>query len=161
MHTGTAPALQRGAGVLDVPINSSDTNNKWNILFGMKLYTLWMLYVALGVVMLGFDWSCYPNLLAFQSFSKKYGEFDAGTKSYIVASGRQAAWNGGSSGGQVVGGLVSGFIMDRWGRRNWLLVLSCLGVLSIGIVYYAPDWKVLAAGRVLQGKAPLPRRSLR
>lgn len=97
MHTGGGASETVGIDP-NMVIAQADTQNKWRNLARMKLYCCWMLYVSLGVVMLGFDWSCYPQLLAMPHFSKKYGHWDPEQKLYIVSAGRQGAWNGASSG---------------------------------------------------------------
>lgn len=66
----------------DIAIDQADTKNKWRNLASMKLYCAWMLYVPLGVVMLGFDWSCYPGLLAMPTFAKKYARWYPAQKLY-------------------------------------------------------------------------------
>jgi SP family general alpha glucoside:H+ symporter-like MFS transporter len=140
-----------GFGNNAIVSTATNTSNKWRRLLSMKQFSAWMLYATLGVVMLGFDFSAYPQLLAVPSFAQRFGHFDEKSQTYIVSSGVQAAWNASSSAAQLVGGLFSGFAMDRLGRKWWLLGMNCLTILSIGVVYQSKNWKVLTGARVLQG----------
>jgi hypothetical protein len=118
-----------------------------------------MFYVSLGVVMLGFDWSCYPQLLAMQTFAKKYGYWDEGTKLYIVPSGRQGAWNGASS-GTILRFFIIQFLMPfrcpscwrihqrlRHGQNRPTLVSPCLAWGCLVLALYTQP---------LTGKSLLP-----
>lgn len=94
-----------------IHIEAADTANKWRTLFKMRRYCLWVLFLTLGTVMQGYDFSVFGNLLAFQSFNKHFGRFDSMTESYIVPANIQAQWNAASSSCQVLGGLVSGYFL--------------------------------------------------
>lgn len=93
----------------NVHIEAADTKNKWKTLSRMKRYCFWVLFLTLGTVMQGYDFSIFGNLLAFQTFDKRFGHFDKSTDSYIVSANVQAQWNAASSSCQVLGGLVSGY----------------------------------------------------
>ncbi|KAH8820762.1 general substrate transporter [Xylogone sp. PMI_703] len=135
----------------EVHIDQADKTHRWRRLLGLKQYFAWVCYSSMGVVMLGFDWSAYPQMLAMPFFAKKYGQWDPAKKLYVVPSSHQAAWNGSSSAAQIVGGFSTGFIIHRFGRRWWLFVLCCIQILSIGLVYASTGWKFMCAGRILQG----------
>lgn len=129
---------------------------RWRRLLHMKQFTLWMLYVSLGLIMLGFDWAAFPQFLALPSYAERFGSFDEGEGAFIVSARVQACWNATSSAMQLLGGFAASFAMDKIGRRWWLLIMTVLQSVSNGVIYHSPDWKVMTVGRVLQGKAIIP-----
>ncbi|PGG96186.1 hypothetical protein AJ80_09867 [Polytolypa hystricis UAMH7299] len=129
----------------------ANLEDRWSRLWHMKQFTAWMLYVGLGLVGLGFEWAAFPQFLAFQTFSARFGEFDPTAEMYIVSSGRQAVWNATGSATMLIGGLSAGFIMNKIGRRWWLLITNAMIAISIGLAYGSTDWKVMTGSRVILG----------
>lgn len=132
----------------------ADTVYAWKRLKHLKLFSAWIVYAAFGVIGLGFDFSLYGQLLAYPVLARKFGIWDAAVGTYIVPSNIQAAWNGSSSGCQVLFGAVCGPIMDRFGRKPWSGAMIVLQFVSRGVIYANNDWGALCVGHALQSMSP-------
>ena len=123
----------------------------WAAVRQYPMAVFWSLFFCIAVIMAGFDAQLITSFYALPSFQKRFGYFYDG--SYIISAPWQTALTMGNPIGQVVGGLASGWPLERFGRR---LTLAMCCVWSIGFVFmqfFAPSLGVLCAGEMLGGLA--------
>jgi MFS family permease len=77
--------------------------------------------------------------------------FPSQPSGYLIPAYVQSAWSGVSTGGDVLGVIISGQIMDRIGRKHTIIVGSFFTAIGIGIQIASNDWKVFLAGRLING----------
>ena len=54
---------------------------------------------------------------------------------------------------QMVGNLLSGFLMDRYGRKSTLVFSSTIVIAASAILSFAPNYPVLLLGCLLNGSS--------
>lgn len=116
----------------------------------------WALIVALSVIMEGYDTILISNFYAYPSFVRKYGTYYPNvsgsiTDKYQVSAAWQSGIGNASTVGGFVGGLLNGYLVDRFGKKR--VMLSSLTVLVgfIFIVFFANDKVTLLLGEFLCG----------
>ncbi|KAK7207357.1 general substrate transporter [Myxozyma melibiosi] len=127
----------------------------WNAIKTYRTALMWALVSSTCVIMEGYDTNLLQNFFAYPSFVTKYGEYVGVSSSVPTGYQLTAAWqtglSQGSSCGSVIGCLISGYLVGRWGSRRAqlgaLVALACF----IFIVFFAPSLKALVAGEVLCG----------
>ncbi|KAK3950516.1 general substrate transporter [Pseudoneurospora amorphoporcata] len=117
-----------------------------------KLYPaaiLWSAFVSMGVIMLAFDPQLLGNLYAMPQFRKDFGYLFEGD--YIISAPWQTGLSMGNPVGQVVGALIAGYPMERFGRKwtfgTCVVMTACL----IFIQFFARSLQVLLVGELLGG----------
>lgn len=103
-------------------------------------------------------WTLLTSLpQAYPSFLIKYGGWVGVTKATPTGYQMTAAWQAGlsQSGGatSIIGCLVSGLIVARWGSRKAVLFALTWLVGGVFIVFFAPSLKVLVVGELACGLA--------
>ena len=121
----------------------------------IKLYPkaiAWSMLMSTALVMDGYDFKLIGSLFAQPVFAKAYGQLQTdGT--YQIPAAWQTGLNNGSNVGQMIGLLIAGYIVERFGFRRTmmgaLVVVPCL----IFIQFFAKSLPQLQAGQVLLGMA--------
>ena len=54
---------------------------------------------------------------------------------------------------QMVGNLLSGFLMDRYGRKPTLVLSSAIVIVASAILSFAPSYPLLLLGCLLNGSS--------
>lgn len=111
----------------------------------------WSAFVSLGVIMLAFDPQLLGNLYAMPQFRKDFGYFYPGTKDYIISAPWQTGLSMGNPVGQVVGALVAGYPMERFGRKRTFGTCVVMTGCLIFIQFFARSLEVLLVGELLGG----------
>lgn len=110
----------------------------------------WSVLMSCALVMDGYDLKLIGSLFAQPAFKEAYGRKQAdGT--YQIPAPWQSGLNNGSNVGQMLGLLIAGNVVERFGFRKTMMgaltVLPCL----IFIQFFAPSLAQLQAGQVLIG----------
>ena len=128
----------------------------------------WSVFVSMGVIMLAFDPQLLGNLFAMTQFQNDFGyEFEGQVSQpryrpwlgrltntspqMIISAPWQTGLSMGNPVGQVVGALVAGYPMDRFGRK-WTFG-ACV-VMTAGLIFiqfFARSLEVLLVGELIGG----------
>ncbi|KAK0717292.1 putative maltose permease [Lasiosphaeria miniovina] len=142
-----------GAGAIEVAMDEA-VRFEHNLTFfqACKLYPAaigWSVFVSLGVIMLAFDPQLLGNLYAMPQFQQDFGYLYDGN--YIISAPWQTGLSMGNPVGQVVGALIAGYPMERFGRK-WTFG-ACVAMTTglVFIQFFARSLEVLLAGELLGG----------
>ncbi len=80
----------------------------------------------------------------------RYGNFYPGV-GYQLTPSWQAGLGDASGVGAILGGILNGFVSERYGHKRVLLVSLFFLTAFIFMTFFAPDVKVLLAGEILCG----------
>ncbi|KAK4238932.1 general substrate transporter [Achaetomium macrosporum] len=134
--------------------HATDKEHQMSLLTALKLYPKaigWSVLVSATIIMEGYDLALLGNLYASPSFNRKFGEYDATSKKYVVSAAWQSGLSNGARAGEVLGLIFAGWISDRYGYKKttiWSLVmLTCF----VFVLFFAPNVQVLVVGEVLCG----------
>ncbi|EXJ57714.1 uncharacterized protein A1O5_12504 [Cladophialophora psammophila CBS 110553] len=115
----------------------------------------WSLAVSTCVIMEGFDSILVPNFYAYPTFQRKYGEFVGVTEQtksgYQLSATWMAAIGTASGVGAVLGTVLNGYLVDRFGQKRVLLGALCVLSCLIFMTFFAPNIQVLMIGQFLCG----------
>lgn len=110
----------------------------------------WSAFVSMGVIMLAFDPQLLGNLYAMPQFRKDFGYLYQGDL-YIISAPWQTGLSMGNPVGQVVGALIAGYPMERFGRKWTFGTCVALTGCLIFIQFFARSLQVLLVGELLGG----------
>ncbi|KAL0468822.1 MFS maltose permease [Neurospora intermedia] len=110
---------------------------------------LWSAFVSMGVIMLAFDPQLLGNLYAMPQFRKDFGYLYK--HEYIIRAPWQTGLSMGNPVGQVVGALIAGYPMERFGRKWTFGACVALTACLIFIQFFARSLQVLLVGELLGG----------
>ncbi|KAK2609168.1 hypothetical protein QQS21_002250 [Conoideocrella luteorostrata] len=116
---------------------------------------MWALVSATCVIMEGYDTNLLSNFFAYPSFLIKYGHFVEVTPEtptgYQLEPSWQAGLSQGGGVGSILGCLLSGYLVSKYGSRR--VQLGALLSLSafIFVVFFAPNLTTLVIGEILCG----------
>ncbi|KAF2811807.1 MFS general substrate transporter [Mytilinidion resinicola] len=128
--------------------STAHSEQKWEILWHQKRFTIWALYSAIGGVMFGFDFGLAGTLTALPAFQRVYGKpYTSQTSGYLVPANYQSGWAGISMGGLIVGVLLGGQLLERLGRRHSLAMGAGLTGVGVGMQLGSVEWKLFLCGR--------------
>ncbi|KAK5552873.1 hypothetical protein LTR46_008948 [Exophiala xenobiotica] len=123
-------------------------NLKWTILSQQKGFAAWAIFTSIGSMMLGFDFGLAGTLTAFAPFQVQYGHPYAGTASgYLIRADIQSGWNGVSTVGDIVGIIISGYLLEWIGRKHTLGIGAVLTAAGVGIQIGVQTWRGFLVGR--------------
>jgi MFS transporter, SP family, general alpha glucoside:H+ symporter len=110
----------------------------------------WSMLVSTTIVLTAYDSILLNSFYAYPSFQQKYGKHIKGSKYQIPAS-----WQSGLSDGSNVGGIIglvlAGFLVDRFGHKRVTLGALLAIVALVFIQFFAPNLGVLEVGEILCG----------
>ncbi|KHN96048.1 Sugar/inositol transporter [Metarhizium album ARSEF 1941] len=112
---------------------------------------LWSVLLSSTLVMEGYDLALLGNLYASQPFNRKYGTYNASTGKYAVSAAWQSGLSNGARAGEIVGLMLAGWTVDRWGYKRSMLLFLVLMIAFVFVLVFAPNVAVLVAGEVLCG----------
>ncbi|OAA32947.1 general alpha-glucoside permease [Moelleriella libera RCEF 2490] len=164
IEVGTTLAKAANEGSLDngvlnqAALESTADEHELTVRGALQTYpqaVMWALISATCVIMEGYDTNLLSNFFAYPSFLIKYGYFVGMTPEtptgYQLTPSWQAGLSQGGSVGSILGCLLGGYLVPKYGSRRvqlWaLLALSAF----IFVVFFAPNLKVLVVGEILCG----------
>ncbi|KAL6416237.1 general alpha-glucoside permease [Ilyonectria robusta] len=115
----------------------------------------WALVSATCVIMEGYDTNLLSNFFAYPSFLIRYGNFVGVTPEtptgYQLTPAWQAGLSQGGSVGSILGCLLSGYLVSKYGSRRVQLGALVALMAFIFIVFFSPNLPVLVVGEILCG----------
>ena len=152
------PEQRERSGQQELLSDADDANSKEHqlgFIEAIKLYPKavgWSVLMSAAVIMDGYDLKLIGSMFAQPAFQKAYGH-EVKPGSFQISAPWQSGLTNGSNVGQMLGLLLSGYVVEQYGFRKTmigaLLVLPCL----IFIQFFATGLGQLQAGQVLIGKA--------
>ncbi|CAK7564621.1 MAG: hypothetical protein SEPTF4163_002516 [Sporothrix epigloea] len=133
--------------------DANSEEHKLGFWTAMRVYrksVLWSVAVSTALFMDAFDTIIMGNLYGQPAFRERYGVLGK-SGSYQVPSPWQIGLNNGSSCGQLIGLLLSGYATERFGFRKTMATGLATSIGLIFILFFAPNLKVLEVGQVLFG----------
>ena len=133
--------------------DATDKEHHLTLSAAIKLYpkaVAWSVVMSASLIMDGYDLKLIGSLFAQPAFQKAYGHEGADGK-YQISAPWQSGLNNGSNVGQMLGLLIAGVIVERFGFRKTmmgaLIVVPCL----IFIQFFATGLPQLQVGQILLG----------
>lgn len=132
---------------------ATEKEHSMTLMQGVRLYPKaigWAAIISTCCIMEGFTVAMVGNFYAFAPFNRKYGTLQSdGT--YQVAASWQAAISNGSQVGQIVGLLLTGICVERFGYRLVILTALIYQCGMVAIFFCAQNVKILLVGYSLTG----------
>ncbi|KAK5691860.1 hypothetical protein LTR97_011031 [Elasticomyces elasticus] len=133
--------------------DATDKEHKLTLFSAIKLYPKaigWSVIMSTSLVMDGYDLKLVGSLFAQPAFREAYGHrLPDGT--YQISAPWQSGLNNGSNIGQMIGLLVAGVLVERFGFRKTMMVALVSVPCVIFIQFFATGLPQLQAGQVLLG----------
>lgn len=132
---------------------ASDIEHSMGIMEAIKVYpkaVIWSIIVSLTICMEGYDVNLMPNLIAYPSFKRDFGQYFEGV-GYQLTGTWQVLLTTGYCVGTVIGVFMNGYLSERFGHR-WTLMGS-LAILNalIFLMFFATNVEMLFASQFLCG----------
>ncbi|CAK7201577.1 hypothetical protein SEUCBS139899_004283 [Sporothrix eucalyptigena] len=125
-------------------------DKRWTVLVRLKRFTLWSLYISIGSMMLGFDFSLAGTLTAFPAFQQLMGvPYAAEASGYLITARVQSAWSAISTVGDILGIVISSLVMDRIGRKHTIFFGIVFTSVGIGMQIASHEWTLFLGGRLV------------
>jgi MFS transporter, SHS family, lactate transporter len=105
--------------------------------FGRAAVSHWKLFVYLVALMTMMNCASHGTQDMYPTFLERQWHFGSTQRSAITAF---------SMIGAIIGGIATGYLSDRWGRRRAMVIAFGLAILTIPIWAYAPWTPLLIAG---------------
>lgn len=112
---------------------------------------LWSLIISMSIIMEGYDTILIGSLYAYPSYSRRFGEIDTATGTYQIPARWQGAMGSGPQAGAIVGALLNGFLVQRFGYRPAFLAGVVLMASFVFISVFGMSVELQAVGQVLCG----------
>ncbi|CAK7229752.1 hypothetical protein SCUCBS95973_007334 [Sporothrix curviconia] len=125
-------------------------NKRWTVFLRLSRFTLWSLYISIGSMMLGFDFSLAGTLTAFPAFQRLMGvPYASEASGYLIQAHVQAAWSAISTVGDILGIVISSFVMERIGRKHTIFFGIVFTSVGIGMQIASHEWTLFLGGRLV------------
>ncbi|KAI5457670.1 general substrate transporter [Mariannaea sp. PMI_226] len=111
----------------------------------------WSLVISMSIVMEGYDTILIGSLYAYPTYAHRFGKYDAATDTWQVEAKWQSATGTGSQAGAIVGALLNGFIIHRFGYRPAFMVGVALMTVFIFVSVFGLSVELQAVGQILCG----------
>ncbi|BEJ11397.1 hypothetical protein CspHIS471_0108190 [Cutaneotrichosporon sp. HIS471] len=122
----------------------------WQAFKAYRWAVFWSILVSMNIVMESYDTILLSSFYGYDSFNEKFGERLPSGK-YSLPAEWQSAISLAASVGIIIGILLNGLIIDRYGHKvimMWSLVALCG---TIGLIFGATSRSMLLAGQLLSG----------
>ncbi|KAF3007639.1 hypothetical protein E8E13_008560 [Curvularia kusanoi] len=111
---------------------------------------LWSILLSLTLVMEGYSTILVPNLFSLDPFLQKFGQKQS-DGDYEISAEWQSALVNGAFGGQIIGLFLGGWLAEKKGYRQTLLIALTATSFFITITFFAGTKSVLLMGQCLLG----------
>ncbi|KAH7134540.1 MFS transporter [Dactylonectria estremocensis] len=111
----------------------------------------WSLLVSMSIIMEGYDTILIGSLYAYPSYARRFGEQDTATDTYQIKAKWQSAMGSGPQAGAIVGALLNGFIIQRFGYRPAFMFGVILMTAFILVSVFGMSIELQAVGQILCG----------
>ncbi|OAL54596.1 general substrate transporter [Pyrenochaeta sp. DS3sAY3a] len=117
---------------------------------------LWALYGQLTIFGYGIDANIAGTLLGIPTFRQDYGELlgTGPTAQWIIPAWWQSVYGGASQVGSIVGGILTGWLAEKIGRRYCLLLSCAISMAGVGAQWastYNGSLSVMTVGKAING----------
>lgn len=120
-----------------------------------KKAMFWAVVLSLTIIMEGYDNILISSFYAYPTFQRKYGEqtgTDAdGNPEYELVGRWQSALGAAANVGTIFGVFANGYLTERFGHRNVIMVSLVFMSGFIFITFFAPSVEVLLVGQIMCG----------
>ncbi|CAK7207521.1 hypothetical protein SEUCBS139899_010331 [Sporothrix eucalyptigena] len=151
--TSHATASPKDTSVVANAASATDKERKMTLWQGIKLYPKaigWAAVISTCCIMEGFSVALIGNFYAFAPFNRKYGELQPdGT--YQVSASWQAGISNGAQVGQILGLLLTGVCVERFGYRPFILAAIIYQAGMVAIFFCAKNIHILMVAYCLAG----------
>ncbi|KAF4552546.1 Sugar (and other) transporter-like protein 14 [Elsinoe fawcettii] len=148
-----SPTLSTRADLVE-DVSQADMATKETVLQCLKNNPKVVFYsvgACASAMLWGFDIGVNSITIALPGFKLDFGYQYQGQ--LLVSATWNALWTAMSSLGMLIGGIICGFISDRFGRRVGFGSGSMLSIAGVGIQYAANTASVLLVGKIVNGLA--------
>ncbi|KAF4429943.1 alpha-glucoside transport [Fusarium acutatum] len=111
----------------------------------------WSLVVSLSIIMEGYDTILIGSLYAYPTYARRFGEYQDATKTYQIPARWQSAMGSGPQAGAIVGAILNGFIIQRFGYRPAFLLGVVLMAAFVMVSFFGMSVELQAVGQILCG----------
>ena len=112
---------------------------------------MWALTISMSIVMEGYDTILIGSLYAYPSFARAFGTVDESTTLHQIPAAWQSAMGSGSQAGAILGALVNGFVIGRFGYRPAFISGLTLMAAFVFVSFFGFSVRLQAAGQILCG----------
>lgn len=112
---------------------------------------VWSLIVSLSIIMEGYDTILIGSLYAYPAYARRFGEVDAATGTYQIPARWQSAMGSGPQAGAIVGALLNGYIIQRFGYRPAFMFGVVLMTAFVFVSFFGMSVELQAVGQILCG----------
>ncbi|KAI1018727.1 hypothetical protein LB503_005559 [Fusarium chuoi] len=112
---------------------------------------VWSLVVSLSIIMEGYDTILIGSLYAYPTYARRFGEYQEATKTYQIPARWQSAMGSGPQAGAIVGAILNGFIIQRFGYRPAFLLGVVLMAAFVMVSFFGMSVELQAVGQILCG----------
>ncbi|RMZ81699.1 hypothetical protein DV737_g2434, partial [Chaetothyriales sp. CBS 132003] len=117
----------------------------------IKLYPKaigWSVLMSAALIMDGYDLKLISSLYAQPEFQKAFGHAQP-NGNYQISAAWQAALSNGSNLGQMVGLLIGGAVVERFGFRRTMMIAFLIVPGIVFIQFFASTLAILETGQIL------------
>jgi SP family general alpha glucoside:H+ symporter-like MFS transporter len=136
--------------------HASDKEHQMTLWKAIQMYPKaigWSALLSATIIMEGYDLALLGNLYASPAFNRKFGQYDAAAKKYVVSAAWQSGLSNGARAGEIFGLIFAGWTSDRYGYKMTTIGSLILMICFIFVLFFAPNVQVLVVGEVLCGES--------
>lgn len=136
-----------------VAAEATKNERRLTLASALKLYPKaigWSAAISFGIVMEGFGTALLNAFYAFPRFQQQYG-VRVNATDYEIPTHWQAGLSNAAVGSSIIGILLNGILMERFGYRKTFIACLVFLALSIFAVFFAYTLQILLVGQILCG----------
>ncbi|KIW64068.1 hypothetical protein, variant [Phialophora macrospora] len=124
--------------------------DRWQIMRLQSRFALWALFTSIGGMMTGFDWGVTGNAAALPAFQIQFGKpFPSNASGYLIPANYLSGWSGAASGGDIIGILLAGQLIEWIGRKHSLAVGTVVTAVGVAMQIASSEWILFLCGRLV------------
>ncbi|KAL3483540.1 general substrate transporter [Aspergillus germanicus] len=109
----------------------------------------WCGYMLFICVMFGYDSLAGSNVVSIAEFRKDFGYLYG--DEYVVSADWQLGFQAATFGGLIIGGLSTGFLVQRFGRRNIIFAAYIINIGGVFLQYFCTTPAAFLGSKLLVG----------
>ncbi|KAJ5752653.1 hypothetical protein N7520_009570 [Penicillium odoratum] len=116
-----------------------------------KWAVFWSLLISMSIIMEGYDTILIGSLYAYPSYARRFGDLDPSTGQYQISAKWQSAMGSGPQVGAIIGALVNGWLIQRFGFRPAFMLGVTLMTAFCFISFFGTSVELQAIGQIFCG----------
>ncbi|KAJ5494452.1 Major facilitator superfamily domain general substrate transporter [Penicillium fimorum] len=116
-----------------------------------RMAVVWSLVISMSIIMEGFDTALVGSLYAYPSYAQRFGTLDPSTNTYQIPVKWQSAMGSGPQAGAIIGALLNGYLIQRFGYRSAFTLGVVLMAAFAFVSFFGMTIELQAAGQILCG----------